>query len=396
MNQSDSALNGIRVVAFELAVSGPFCSELLADMGAEVIKIERTKTGDTIRDWDGVVNGISSGYIWLNRNKRSLAIDVTSEDGRNIIHQLVKTADVFLENFAPGVTDRLGLGYQQLKSINSNLIYCSLSGYGQDGPYKNRKAFDLLIQGEVGFMETTGYPDQPAKVGPPVADLAAGMYSALGIVMALYQRERIGRGQFIDISMFDSLLSLMGYFPHYFWHRGEKPQRVGMRHSYITPYGPFLARDKKYVSLAVASSRDWELFCKNVLCRLDLWENPVFETTELRRKHRVKLEATIEEIFLKHDSVEWFERLKLAELPYGEVLSIDQVLDHPQVNFRNMIRKVSSPVGDVPVIANPLKMTESPVRYDCVPGLGQDVDVILTELGYDKTDIELLRANGVL
>ena len=219
MNQSYSALNGIRIVAFELAVSGPFCSELLADMGAEVIKIERTKTGDTIRDWDDVVSGISSGYIWLNRNKRSLAIDVTSEDGRNIIHQLVKTADVFLENFAPGVADKLGFGYQELRSINLNLIYCSLSGYGQDGPYKNRKAFDLLIQGEVGFMETTGSPDQPAKVGPPVADLAAGMYSALGIVMALYQREHIGRGQLIDVSMFDSLLSFMGYFPHHFWHR---------------------------------------------------------------------------------------------------------------------------------------------------------------------------------
>ena len=396
MEQSESALKGIRVVAFEQVATGPFCSELLADMGADVIKIERSETGDTIRDWDTAVKGLSSGFVWLNRNKRSLTVDAKREAGKEIVHRLVERADVFLENFAPGVTDRLGLGYQELQSINPRLVYSSISGYGQDGPYRDRKAFDLLIQGEVGLIATTGYPDRPAKVGPPVADLAAGMYAALGIVMALYQRKRTGRGQLIDISMFDSLLSWLGYFPHHYWHRGELPARVGMRHHYMTPYGPFLARDEKYVSLAVASPRDWEVFCRKVLERPDLWENPELKTAELRREHRVELEGIIEDIFLQRDSTEWLERLESAGLPYGEIRGIDEALAHPQVAARRMVREVQSPVGDVPVIASPLRMSESPARYGRVPALGEDTDAILGELGYGQEAIDRLRTDRVV
>ena len=338
----------------------------------------------------------SFGGFGVNRNKRSLTVDAKCEAGKEIIHRLVERADVFLENFAPGVTDRLGLGYQELQSINPKLVYCSISGYGQDGPYRDRKAFDLLIQGEAGLIATTGYPDRPAKVGPPVADLTAGMYAALGIVMALYQRERTGRGQLIDISMFDSLLSWLGYFPHHYWHRGELPTRVGMRHHYMTPCGPFLARDGKYVSPAVASLRDWEVFCRNVLERPDLWENPELKTTELRREHRAEPEGIIEEIFLQRDSAEWLERLESSGLPYGEIRGIEEVLAHPQVAARRMVREVESPVGDIPVIASPLRMSESPARYGRVPALSEDTEAILGELGYRQEERDRLRTDRVV
>ena len=396
MDRQHSALSGVRVVAFELAAAGPFCSELLADMGADVIKIERPGTGDTIREWDTAVKGLSSGYVWLNRNKRSLTVDAKQESGKQIIHRSVEKADVFLENFAPGVTDRLGLGYEELRSINSRLVYCSISGYGQDGPYRDRKAFDLLIQGEAGLIATTGHRDAPAKVGPPIADLAAGTHAALGIVMALYQRERTGRGQYLDVSMFDSLLSWLGYFPHHYWHRGELPARVGMRHHYMTPYGPFMARDGKYVSVAVASPRDWEVFCREVLKRADLWEDAKYKTAELRRDNRVELEATVEAAFLRQGSAEWMELLESAGLPYGEVRGIDEVLAHPQVAARDMVRHIASPAGEVPVIANPIKLSDSPARYGRVPSLSQDTDTILRELGYGPEEIVQLRADEVV
>ena len=396
MDRPQSALAGIRVVAFEQAAAAPFTSELLADMGADVIKIERPRTGDPIREWDSAVKGLSSGYVWLNRNKRSVTVDAKQEAGIELIRRLVEGADVFLENFAPGVVERLGLGSSELEALNTRLVYCSVSGYGQNGPYRDRKAFDLLIQGEAGLIATTGHPNSPAKVGPPVADLTTGMYAALGIVTALYQRERTGRGQLIDVSMFDSLLSWLGYFPHHFWHRGELPKRMGMRHNYMTPYGPFMARDGKYVSVAVASPRDWELFCKAVMDRPDLWENPDYETSELRRTNRDELEKVVEEVFLQRDSTEWMERLESAELPFGEVRGIDEVLAHPQVAARGMVREVASPAGDVPVIANPINMSDSRARYDRVPGLGEDTDDVLSELGYRPAEIDELRAAGII
>jgi itaconate CoA-transferase len=237
------ALDGVRVVSFEQVLAGPFSTCILADMGAEVIKVERPGVGDLIRHWDKVVRGLSSGYVWLNRNKQSLTVDVKQEKGREILHRLIRNADIFFENYAPGVAQRSGLGYEKLKSINPRLIYCSLSGYGQDGPYRDVKAYDLLVQGEAGIIATTGYPDKPAKASVAIVDIASGMYATLGIVLALYQRQKSGEGQFIDISMFESIVSWLGYFPHHYWHQGEQPERMGMRHNYVTPYGPYLARD---------------------------------------------------------------------------------------------------------------------------------------------------------
>ena len=390
------ALSGVRVVSLEVVVSGPFCTSILADMGAEVIKIERPGTGDIIRKWDSAVRGLSSGYVWLNRNKRSLSVDVKKEMGKEVVHRLVRDADIFFENFAPGVAEKLGLGYEKLKALNPRLIYCSLSGYGQDGPYRDVKAYDLLIQGEGGVMATTGYPDRLAKASMPIVDISAGMYAALGITLALYQREKSGQGQYIDISMFESILSWLGYFPQHYWHRGEEPERMGMRHHYVTPYGPYLARDGQYANLAVATVRDWEIFRREVIERPDLLEDRRFATNEGRRENRAVLEETIEKIFLERDHGEWLDRLKKAQLPHGKVRGIGEVLAHSQVTARRLIREVESPVGRLPVIGSPLRLSDSPARHDRIPDLGEDTEPILKELGYDNNAIESLRQDKVI
>src|SRR2546422_8200896 len=292
------ALAGVRVLALEVSVAGPHCTRILGDMGAEIIKIEKPGTGDLIRNWDSAVRGLSSGYVWLNGNKRSFAIDVKKKAGLEAVQRLADQVDVVLENFAPGVADRRGLGAAALCARNPRLIYCSLSGYGQDGRYRDVKAYDLLIQGEAGIIATTGYPDKPAKVGLPIIDLASSMYATVGILLALYQREKTGRGQFVDISMFESAVAWLGYFPHHYWHQGEEPARVGMRHHYVTPYGPYLASDGVYVNLAVATAKDWVVFCRQVSERPDLLDDVRFKTSEARRKNRVALEELIENIFL--------------------------------------------------------------------------------------------------
>ena len=396
MDDSQLPLDGYRVVAFEVAAAGPFATQMLADMGAEVIKIERPGTGDTIRQWDEAVRGLSSGYVWLNRNKRSVTVDVKTDAGREVVRRLVARSDVFVENFAPGVAEAAGLGYGSLSERHPALVYCSISGYGQDGPYRDRKAFDLLIQGEAGIISTTGYPDRPAKASVPLADIAAGMYASNAIVMALLQRERGGTGQYIDISMFDSMLSWLAYFPHHYWHQGELPERVGMRHHYVTPYGPFLAGDGRYVNFAVASARDWEVFCRVVLERPDLLADERFATVSGRRTHREELEAEVERLFGEHDSAFWFDRLEQAKLAFGEVRDIDEVLAHPQTAARGMVREVDSPVGRVRVIANPIRTTASEPRDGPVPSLGGDTDDVLRETGYSPEEIARLHEEGAV
>jgi len=390
------ALDGIRIVAFEQVLAGPFCTCILADMGAEVVKVERPGVGDLIRHWDKAVRGLSSGYVWLNRNKQSLSVDVKQEKGREILHRLIRDTDVFFENYAPGVAERSRLGYETLKAINPRLVYCSLSGYGQDGPFRDVKAYDLLVQGEAGIIATTGYPDKPARASIAIVDIASGMYAALGIVLALYQREKSGEGQFIDISMFESIVSWLGYFPHHYWHQKEEPERMGMRHHYVTPYGPYLAGNGKYVNLAVATPRDWEIFCKQVIQRPDLLEDSRFATVEGRRTNRAVLEEEIEKIFLKRDHTVWLERLKQAQLPCGEVRGIAEVLAHPQAAARRLIREVDSPVGTVPVVGNPLRLSASPARYDRIPDLGEHTEEILKKLGYDDAAIAKLRSEKVI
>jgi crotonobetainyl-CoA:carnitine CoA-transferase CaiB-like acyl-CoA transferase len=365
-------------------------------MGAEVIKIEKPGEGDFVRHWDTAVRGLSSAFVWVNSGKRSIAIDAKKQAGLEVILRLAERMDVFLENFAPGVADRLGLGADDLCARNPRLIYCSLSGYGQDGPYRDVKAYDLMIQGEAGIITTTGYPDKPAKVAIPISDLSASLYGALGIMLALFQRKTSGRGQIIDISMFESIISWLGYFPHHYWHKGEEPVRVGMRHHYVTPYGPYLASDGLYVNLAVAKAHDWQIFCRQVIERPDLLEDPRFETVEARRQNRRVLEECIEEIFLTQPHDEWVRRLEAGHLPHGEIRGIAQVLEHPQLVARRVIQEVDSPVGSVPIIGSPLRLSDSPARYGPVPALGQDTESVLRELGYNEARIEELRHDQVI
>ncbi|MBI4480745.1 MAG: CoA transferase [Acidobacteria bacterium] len=394
--EGSRALSGIRVLSLEASVSGPHCSRILADMGAEVIKIEKPGEGDLIRQWDSAVHGLSSGYVWLNYNKRSLAIDVKKPAGREAIGRLAERMDVFIENFAPGVAARLGLGAAALREKNPRLIYCSISGYGQDGPYRDVKAYDLLIQGEAGIIASTGSREQPAKVSIPIADLAVSMYGVTGILTALMQREKTGQGQVIDVSMFESILSWLAYFPHHYWHRGEEAERVGMRHHFMTPYGPYLASDGVYVNMAVATPQDWEVFCRQVIERIDLLEDPRFHTSESRRKNRAVLEELLEQIFREHPHQEWLRRLEEARLPHGLVRGIGEVLAHPQTLARKMIEQVESPVGPVPVIASPLHLSASEERLDPIPSLGQDTEAILKELGYSSDQITQLRSDRVI
>jgi itaconate CoA-transferase len=321
---------------------------------------------------------------------------VKKEQGKEIIHRLARESDVFFENYAPGVAERLGFGYAALSEINPRLIYCSISGYGQDGPYRDVKAYDLLIQGEGGIIATTGYPDKPAKAGISLTDIAAGMYAALGIVLALYQREKTGRGQQIDISMLESIVAWLGYFPHHYWHRGEEAARVGMRHHYVTPYGPYLARDGEYVNLAVATVQDWEVFCRKVLDRPDLLDDQRFATVEARRDNRALLEQTIEHLMSERDHTEWLERLKKAELPHGIVRGIAKVLAHPQLIARRFFCEVESPVGRVPVVGNPLRLSQSPARFDPIPALGEQTDAVLKKLGYDENHIAQFHRDKII
>ncbi len=390
------ALDGVRVLALEQAVAGPFATHLLADMGAEVIKVERPGGGDVVRSWDHVARGLSSGFVSFNRAKRSIVVDARTDQGRAVLRRLAERSDVFVTNFAPGAADRLGLGYAELARANPRLVYCSVSGYGLDGPYRDALAYDLMIQGEAGMMMTTGSPDAPAKAGPPITDIAAGMYAALGIVLALYQRERTGRGQLVDAAMFDATLSWLAYFPHFWWHAREEPPRVGMRHHNVVPYGPFQARDGVYVNIAIASQEHWETFCRRVLRREDLLADERFADNVARREHRAELEPLLDREFASQDSEVWFARLADAGLPHGRVRGIAEALAHPQVAARKLVRDVASPVGPLPTVESALRLSDSPVATGPLPSLGGDTRDVLRGAGYRDDEIEALEREGAI
>lgn len=390
------ALEGIDVVALENGVSAPLCTRLLGDLGADVVKIERPGVGDVNRQWDEAVHGRSSAHVWADRNKRSLELDLKATEGREIFMELAERADVVVQNYSPGVVERLGIGHESVQAINADVVYVNISGYGRSGPYRDRKAYDLVMQGETGLILMTGSPDGPAKIPLSICDINAGMYAALGTMTALFHREITGEGQEIDVSMFGGMLSWLGVFPHKYWHADEVPERVGMRHHLITPYGPYLAADDQYISFACLSDAHWRTFCEEVIEREDLIDDPRFATNEQRIAHRDALESTIEARIAEESSEYWANRLQAVGLPWGDVNDIGEVLSHPQTEHLDVIRELDHEAGPIKFIDNPLDMSTLSLARDSMPALGEHNREILRELGYNEDAIDRFVADNVV
>ena len=376
-------LQGLRVVALEQAVAAPFCSRQLADMGADVIKVERPDGGDFARSYDSALDGMSAYFAWLNRGKRSIVLDLKRDEDRAAFGKLIARADIFVHNLAPGSVERLGLGFDTLKVVHPRLIWCSISGYGPDGPYRDKKAYDLLIQAESGVMSVTGTPDTPAKVGVSIADIAAGLYSYSSILTALWNRERTGCGERIDISMFECLTEWM-MPPIYVWlGTGDIPARVGVRHNMIVPYGAYSCGDGS-VNFAIQNEREWSRFCTDVLHLPALVHNERFATNVQRLKNRAELEALIEQQFARLSVSEVIARLDHAEIANGAVNDVRAVASHTQLAERGRWVKVPSPNGMIPALLPPHNLMGAPPHMGAVPALGEHTQQVLAELREDE------------
>ena len=385
-------LDGITVVSLEHAIAAPFCTRQLADLGARVVKVEREGGGDFARDYDTRVRGLSSHFVWVNRSKESLALDLKTDFARDVMHRLVDRADVFVQNLAPGAAGRLGLDAATLRARNPRLIACDISGYGNDGPYRDRKAYDLLIQGEAGFLSVTGSKDEPAKAGSSIADIAAGMYAYSAILSALLLRSRTGEGSHIDVSMLESLAEWTSYPLYYAFDGAPPPPRTGAAHATIYPYGPFpTSADKGSVMLGLQNEREWVNFCEKVLQRPELARDPRFTGNAKRVAERTALRELIVETFAPLTAPQVVERLEAAQIANARVNTMQEVWDHPQLKARDRWREVGSPVGALPAMLPPGTWNEGP-RMDPVPALGEHTDAILRELGLDADSIRRLRA----
>jgi crotonobetainyl-CoA:carnitine CoA-transferase CaiB-like acyl-CoA transferase len=370
-------LRGIRVLACENGLAGPLCSRLLADLGADVIKIERPEGGDVTRGWDTVAGGLSSGFVWMNRGKRSVALDVKQPASRPILERLIGASDVFLQNFTPGWAERVGLDEASVRALRRDIVYTEITGYGPDGPYAERNAYDLVMQGEAGLISLTGSREEPARVGVSICDVGAGSYAALATVAALLQRERTGEGSRVSVSLFDTMVDWLGYFPHLWWHRREVPPRTGMRHPHFCPYGPFPAAGGDLFGFAVLSPEHWRALCLEVLERPDLHGDERLSTNEGRVEHRALLEAELEREFSARPAAEWLERLRSARIPCGAVNDLAAVMQHPQLAHNRLVSEVDSPVGRLPVIGSPFLVDGERPGAGAVPGLGEHTDELL-------------------
>ncbi|MBZ5622755.1 MAG: CoA transferase [Acidobacteriia bacterium] len=378
-------LTGIRVVALEQAVSAPFCSRQLADMGADVVKVERSDGGDMARAYDGVLNGVSAYFAWLNRGKRSIVLDLKQPRDLAAFARLLARADVFLHNLVPGAVERLGFGYDQIRETHPRLIWCAISGYGPDGPYREKKAYDMLVQAEAGVVSLTGSPDAPAKVGISIADIAAGLYGYSSILAALLQRERTGSGERIDISMLECLTEWM-MPPLYAWHgAGKIPAREGVRHNMIVPYGVYACSDGPVI-FSVQNEREWRRLCAGVLDMPALADDPGFATNAGRLQNRVELERLIEERLSRHTQAEALARLDQAGIPTGAVNDVPAVAAHPQLAARRRWAEVDSPGGVIPALLPPHNLQHAPPRMGAVPALGEHTREILAELGLAEVE----------
>ncbi len=387
-------LEGITVVAVEQAVAAPFATRQLADLGARVIKVERPGRGDFARDYDETVKGLSSYFVWLNRSKESIALDLKRPGARAVMARLVERADVFVQNLAPGAAERLGLAAGELTASHPRLVACSLSGYGSTGPYRDKKAYDLLVQCETGLVSVTGTPETPAKVGISVADIAAGMYAYAGVLAALYERERTGRGGALEVSLFDALGEWMSHPAYLTAYGGSPPPRTGASHASIVPYGPFPVGGGAEVNLGIQTDREWATFCETVLERPELATDERFETNSRRVANRDALHAIIEGVFGNLGIEQVLARLDGAGVAYARMNSVQELVDHPQLAARNRWRAVGSPAGPVQALLPPVIVAGREPRMDPVPAVGEHTDAILRWLGYDDDQIASLQAES--
>ena len=394
-------LKGITVVALEHAIAAPFATRQLADLGARVIKIERPGVGDFARGYDERVKGLASHFVWTNRSKESLTLDVKHEEAQKILMRLiVEEADVVVQNLAPGAAARLGLSYEALSKIKPGIIVCDISGYGDDpinpGPYRDKKAYDLLIQSEAGFVSVTGTPDTPAKAGNSIADIAAGMYAYTNILAALMHKQQTGQGQRIDVSMLESLSEWMGYPLYYAYDGATPPPRSGASHATIYPYGPFPAGDGKTVMLGLQNEREWKVFCDKVLANPTLATDERFASNTKRSAARVDLSALIVAAFSAHTAEQVSALLEQAGIANAQVRTMAEVWEHPQLKARERWREVDTSAGPIPALLPPGSWQHGAPRMDAVPALGQHTDAILAHYGYSAEHIAALHAQGVV
>lgn len=389
-------LEGVTVVALEQVIAGPFCTRQLAELGARVIKVERPGGGDAARGYDQTVQGLSSHFVWVNRSKESIALDVKQPAARAILEKLVAQADVFVQNLAPGAAERLGLGAAELRARHPRLVWCGISGYGPAGPYATKKAYDLLVQCEAGLLSVTGTQDAPAKAGIPVADIAAGMYALSSILAALLRRATTGEGATLDITMFEALGEWMG-FPAYFAHYGgTPPPRRGAYHATIVPYGPFKAGDGGTVFLSIQNDREFARFCESVLAQPALAADSRFATGPARAANREAVHAEIERVFADLSAAQVIAGLESAGIANARLNDMAEFWAHPQLAARDRWSRVESPEGDIDALKPPFNISDFEPRMDAVPALGEHSRKILVELGFEQGEIDRLASAGAI
>lgn len=381
-------LESLTVVSLEQAVAAPFATRQLADLGARVIKIERPGPGDFARAYDQTVNGMSSHFVWLNRSKESIALDLKTEAGLRAVHTLVAHADVFVQNLAPGAVCRLGLGADDLRARYPQLIHASISGYGDGGPYTTKKAYDLMVQCEAGLVSITGTPDQPSKVGISVADIAAGMYTYTGILTALLRRHRTNEGATVEVSMLEALAEWMGFPLNYAMHGGSSPVRSAASHAAIAPYGPFRCAADKQVFLGIQNDREWTAFCTTVLQQPELSTDERFRTNTLRVQHRCALTQYIERVFAALPAEDVIERLEAAGIANARLRDLAGLAAHPQLEARKRWREVDSPAGTLSALLPPAMLDGEEAAMDPIPAPGEQTKAILTEFGLATTKLD--------